>query len=570
MITKVVLKNFKRFAEETFHVGGNVVFAGQNNSGKTTLIQAIAAWHYAVRKWVASGHKERSIGIPLSEFSPVPLHEFNQLWTEKSTGYKRDEKDEGEKKTQGAPRPLVIEIYGQDGEDEWSLAMEFKYSNKDMVYVRPKPPNMKIGDGAKKVSAVHIPSFSGISPSENVLTRPYQDMLIGQGKPGDILRNLLKEVGNDEKEWEKVQGHIRDIFGYEILAPLHEERAYILCEYKRESASSNRTVSLDINTAGSGFQQILLLLAFLYARRASVLLIDEPDAHLHFNLQGEVYELLKKIAKEKNAQLIIATHSEVLIEKTEPEDIISFFGASPARLKKESGKDGRENLIRAIKNITALDLLKARDANYKILFVEADSDLNILRKMAKVLDHELHTWLSNSAYIYPLRGKDKALTRAKNHITALQAYFPKMKGFLLLDSDGDYPRDGEGDVTLSLQVAFWNRYEIENYIVHPDAIYRFLLKEKVLPLVADRAIMALKKMIALRFFEDPVNDPKGDLRSKKASEEYLPEVFKVAGVESKIPKSEYYRLAEAMKPEEFSPEVTEKLDSIARHFGLIK
>lgn len=42
-ISKVVLRNFKRFEEETFRLDGNVILTGPNNSGKTTLLQAIAS-----------------------------------------------------------------------------------------------------------------------------------------------------------------------------------------------------------------------------------------------------------------------------------------------------------------------------------------------------------------------------------------------------------------------------------------------------------------------------------------------------------------------------------------------
>lgn len=37
---------------------------------------------------------------------------------------------------------------------------------------------------------VYVPPFSGIGVQETRYDRPYQDMLIGQGKAGDIMRNL--------------------------------------------------------------------------------------------------------------------------------------------------------------------------------------------------------------------------------------------------------------------------------------------------------------------------------------------------------------------------------------------
>ena len=51
MIKEVVLRRFKRFQEERFDVSGHVILAGPNNCGKTTVLQAIAAWSLALKTW---------------------------------------------------------------------------------------------------------------------------------------------------------------------------------------------------------------------------------------------------------------------------------------------------------------------------------------------------------------------------------------------------------------------------------------------------------------------------------------------------------------------------------------
>lgn len=53
---------------------------------------------------------------------------------------------------------------------------------------------------------------------------------------------------------------------------------------------------LDLSLAGRGFQQMLLILAHLYSHKGSVLLIDEPDAHLEILRQQQIYSLLRSIA----------------------------------------------------------------------------------------------------------------------------------------------------------------------------------------------------------------------------------------------------------------------------------
>ena len=69
-----------------------------------------------------------------------------------------------------------------------------------------------------------------------------------------------------------------------------------------------------------------------YARPASLILLDEPDAHQHIVLQKQVYDLVRKIARRRGSQVIIATHSEVILDATEPDRVLGFIGDAPAPL----------------------------------------------------------------------------------------------------------------------------------------------------------------------------------------------------------------------------------------------
>ncbi len=88
-ISKATLRNFKQFKEVTFNLDGNVVIAGPNNCGKTTLLQAIAAWSLALECWRELNNYHRRGGgysrapIARQTFYPVPLRAFDLLWNER-------------------------------------------------------------------------------------------------------------------------------------------------------------------------------------------------------------------------------------------------------------------------------------------------------------------------------------------------------------------------------------------------------------------------------------------------------------------------------------------------------
>lgn len=337
MIEQVRLYYFKRFREEIFEISDNIILAGSNNTGKSTLLQALAVWNVALRKWIAergpeSGSKARKrtgIAITRKDFTAIPLREMNLLWTNRSTALYKEELKEGKKL--GTPRILEIEVKGKHSKDNWSLSFEFTYRYPDLIHIRPSKdtPIEPILDLVRNLQVVHVPPFSGIGAEETIYVKEYQDLLIGQGKPGDIIRNLLMEIHRDKKsEWEKLCKNIEEIFGYQILPPVYEGRPFIICEYHHNKQSQRGLPKLDISCAGSGFLQVLMLFGFFYGRPASILLLDEPDAHLHVILQKQVYDRLREIARHRGCQLLIATHSEVLVDSTSPDQILSFFDPS--------------------------------------------------------------------------------------------------------------------------------------------------------------------------------------------------------------------------------------------------
>lgn len=566
MITAVQVEYFKRFECQRFELSDHIVLAGPNNSGKTTLLQAIVVWDLALRRWKekrAGSAATQRTGVPLTrkDFTALPLREMNLLWTETLTALRREDVGEGQKP--GQPRVLAIRMEGRTPEGPWELTFEFRYQNSELIYVKPSPEHIdNIPKAAEDLQVVHVPPFSGIGAEETHYDRPYQDLLIGQGKAGDILRNLLLEVyqHEDRSAWNSLGKHIEEIFGYRLLPPQYEGRPYILCEYLKgipKGKGKDGLAQLDIASAGSGFHQVLLLLSFFYARPASVLLLDEPDAHLHVILQKQIYDWLRRIAAQRGCQLIVATHSEVLIEDTSPEMILSFY-SEPHRLV--AGLE-RDQVREALHRLTAMDILRA-EASPGILYVEDETDFNLLAAWARILDHDLHRWFTAHPFWHPNRGRHPR--EARGHFFAVRVIRPGIRGILLLDGDNRGLPDHEVAAD-DLALLRWDRYEAESYLLHPAALLRFVEAQAALPLLRIAAERYLRDQLPPALFREPLqtNDY---LRSTPASKTLLPELLRSADLQ--ISKREYYLIAEQMHPEEVPPEVRQKLDTILACLGL--
>jgi predicted ATPase len=561
MITKVKLQYFKRFPDETFILDNTIVLAGPNNSGKTTLLQAISAWNLALQRWFAehpdSSTASQRTGVPISrqDFTAIPLREMNLLWSDRATAFSKEEKP-GIKP--GTPKPAAISIYGKEPDNkEWDLTVTLRYANKELVYIKLTDaelnPRVDVPPPLKELKIVHVPPFSGIGAEETGLQPGYQNRLVGQGKPGDILRNLLLEVFNT-RYWQTLTDDVKELFDYELLEPTYQESTdpFIRVEYRDPGSKTRKP--LDIASAGSGFHQVLTLLGFFYAREASILLLDEPDAHQHVILQRQVYDRLREAARKRNCQLIVSTHSEIIIEDTAPEQILSFYGY-PHRLD----VDTQRNQVReALKRLLSLDILAA-ESKRNILYVEDESDFKILREFARILNHKMKAFFDDPFY-YAIHGRD--VREARAHLFGLKSVRSDIKGVLLLDGDNRGLPDHEISAD-HLTVLRWQRYEIENYLFYPESIYRFVdSPEQNLfsKYRKDKAKKYLQRHLAPGALEDPFGDD-SYLMSVPHSKKLLPDMLEESEV--KLAKKDYYLIAAQMEKEEIHPEVIEKLDKMA-------
>lgn len=549
MIRAVTIRRFKRFEEITFeHTGRHIVLAGPNNMGKTTILQAIAAWSLAFQHWKALNDFQRHRGfytkapIARQAFSAVPLRRFDLMWANRDyTG------------------SMEIEIKSTDG---WAITIEFIADSTEQIFMRPI--NNVEPDVLRNASleSVFVPAMTGLSKEEPLYARPETVAdLLGQAKPGDVLRNLLYQAVQSETAWAALCVSIEKMFGYKLLPP-DARGAYIVAEYQ----TSPDGPQFDISSAGSGFQQVLMLLTFLNTRPTTVLLLDEPDAHLHVILQDAIYNELRMVAARQGSQLIIATHSEVIINSVEPREL--WVTLQTVRPLADDAEKSR--LVKSLKVLTNTDIMLAMEAP-GILYVEGQTDLEILRAWAEVLNHPASDLLKRVLWkptIWEIRhGADGV--KARDHYDAIRLARDDLPGLVLIDGDARPDIQATQITGQGLQRLRWKRYEIESYLLHPEALKRFV-KEQVGTDAAQAHNEDLQKHFEENYPPAFLKYPFEDvpyLKNTKARTDLLPPALDAAGILN-FPYTRYYEIARIMKPGEIHPEVIEKLDQITKAFGV--
>lgn len=572
MLTKLTIRNFKRFEAVEIPLGTSVVFIGPNNSGKTAALQALALWNRGLRNWQEKyrgrqvPRRRPVVTINRHDLIAIPVPRANLLWRNLRTRF--GTKKNGKQGTQNVRIEIVVDGITDDG-ISWTCGLEFDYANPEAFYCRPlrisanakSVDRMGIPDQALQTKVAYLPPMSGLAADEPRLEIGRINVLIGEGQTAQVLRNLCHNLAeNSPQEWLKVQKHIHQLFRVKLDRPNYiVERGEITMSYSESSG-----VSLALSSSGRGLQQTLLLLAYLYANPHSVLLLDEPDAHLEILRQRENYRLFSNIAHEVGSQIIAASHSEVILNEAAGQDVVVAFVGNPHQIE-----DNLSQVAKSLKQIGFQDYYKAEQTGW-VLYLEGTTDLSILQELAKLLNHNAAEHL---ALPFP-HFVDNQPQVARKHFYGLREAKQDLVGIGVYDRDA---RTVEGSPYLP--EIKWKRREIENYFALPSVLLRFarlsvnadppgpepLWSESIEEeqqkryTVMDAVIKDLVPPIAMR---DPADRFWHDEKGSDFLERVFMEFYERLKLYNSMSKSAFFRLAALAKPEEIDEEVIDVLDQI--------
>ena len=568
MLTKLTVRNFKRFEEVEIELGSPVVFVGPNNSGKTTALQALTMWDTGLKRWLGRGSERQARAQRSSatanrlDFLAVPTPNARAFWRDLRV---RNGAPTGDRQRDGNIRiDLIVE--GETNGETWTCGLEFDYANEESLYCRPlraangdRSGRMEIPAAAVDVRVAYIPSISGLIALEPRLDRGAVDVRIGEGRTAEVLRNLCYRLHTEQNSaWLDLCEQIRALFGISLNAPEYvAQRGEVAMTYRE------RDIQLDLSVAGRGLHQTLLLLAFMHLNPNTVLLLDEPDAHLEVLRQRETYNLIGRIAEQNGNQLIVATHSEILLDEAarQSDRVVAFVGR-PRSL------NGHEEEVRnALAEYGYDHYLQAQTTGWT-LYLEGPNDLAVLQAFATRLQHHG----AEEALVRPfVHYVGNQVDKARNHFHSIRIAVPDLRGIALFDNlRRDIPGDGY------IEFLQWRRNEIENYIASRETLKAYAAETAqqlspgplLTPAIVEEHRQAMQAAIeevenAARVLN---RAPVFSDQAKASSDALEPILSRYAAAQSlgrAMPKKSFHELVQYIPEDMIDPEITEKLDAIA-------
>ncbi|UOG66295.1 AAA family ATPase [Candidatus Nanosynbacter sp. HMT-352] len=251
-------------------------------------------------------------------------------------------------------------------------------------------------------------------------------------KLGEEYLNFLKgkkdideagRVVNSSKMVNRINNALK-LFNLELHIELTELRTWSY-EFRFYDTKNERDLG-DINSLSAGQKSIMHLIFEAYGRddvNGGLIIIDEPEIHLHYQFQFEYLKILEKLAEEQRIQYVIVTHSEGFISNKTIEHV-KRFSLDEGRNSVVCAPDIREDqkkLIEILNNTWAARVLFLD----RVLLVEGQDDEYFFRAAIKKLQPDL----SRNITVYGVRGKDS--------ISSFKSFFESfgLKVYVIKDLD---------------------------------------------------------------------------------------------------------------------------------------
>lgn len=354
MIDRITISKFKQIEHASLPLGPINVLVGGNNSGKSCILQGI---HFGIAlaqaRQIARAEQfppERLRYCPTDDF--LDLHRARRLTEGTSIDFRYESEN-----SENQDFALVKLQRGRNG------VVKAQSSGGALLESIGNP---------RGFFSIYVPGLAGISIREEYRSEAVVSNGIARGDANLYLRNVLLRIERSEERKKQFDEYLDHVFPGARVHTAFQEAGDL---WIRSTISRQGEESRALDLVGTGLLQAIQLLAYVSNYEPKILLLDEPDAHLHPSNQRLLANTLALISENTDTKIVLATHSRHLLDAlSETSSAKLFWVKNGAATPQYEWSD-----IAVLMDLGALDKGERFLAgNYKYLVWSEDSDTEAL------------------------------------------------------------------------------------------------------------------------------------------------------------------------------------------------
>jgi len=354
VIRSIALKNFRGFKDHTVDFTSFCLMIGQNNAGKTTLIEALRIASTALQKSTSASFVMAPDFLGSEITGSVFRFSVETIDIEhRGLHYNYDSSE-----------PAIIKIRYKNN---CGVNIAIGETVSEMYCQLMNPAGKKVmskGQAASsKFRRIYVmPPIGALLPEETERDKKYLYKHINGYLSYRHIRNQMADM---PVEFDRFKELLTETWVPKLQVGNVE---YGLGERQNHYGLTIRDGPFvsEMSLVGSGLQAWIQTLWFLSrVEKDAVVVLDEPDVYLHADLQKKLINIL---AAEGYKQTIVATHSLEMIADVSPNEIVNVTKRQ-SRSRPLSSSVQAQSVVDALGTNLNIQLSKVASAS-KIIFVE--------------------------------------------------------------------------------------------------------------------------------------------------------------------------------------------------------
>lgn len=338
-LSTITIKRFKRLSEVTVNLSTATLLIGANNAGKSSALQAIQfavslAQSAKLIGGVAWADDKYELSFNQNQLLYCPVSDAMTLAS-------------GGKLVEDSAQRVEIGFILEDGQS--CVVSLRKGRNRNLkVSIEGQALGKQLQDLMQPFS-VYAPGLAGIPRAEHYLSAGMVRRTVARGDANLVLRNVLLQLSKDASRWQTFIDDMRRLFPeIEVRVTFEPEQD----EHIEVFLTHDGGPEVPLDAAGTSILQASQLLSYVSLFQPRLLVLDEPDSHLHPDRQRKLCWLLCEIAAARGFQVIMSSHSRHVLDALSRRAGIIWFNR---------GTIVRENDIDTTKALLELGALDSVD-----------------------------------------------------------------------------------------------------------------------------------------------------------------------------------------------------------------